>query len=189
MITVSAASSLMAGSASAHELGGHWSGGGYANPRVWIKDTTSNAWPVADRSYNWDRSSSLDVFYQYNSCGGDHCVAVYEYNSDDGNDGYTGGLLSNGPFDGAMWTGHYLDGAGQWGHPYVKLNNHYNLNADQRKSVACHEFGHAFGLARHSVDPTCMDGTAGVYHTEVNNHSWADLNGLYGHVTASNPWG
>jgi len=38
---------------------------------------------------------------------------------------------------------------------------------------------------------SCMNDTwpAHSEDTNVGNHSWDDLNGLYSHVTASNPWG
>lgn len=187
-----------AGSASAHALGGHWSGGGYADPRVWIKDTTGSNWPVYAVTTNWDRSSHIDMFYQYGSCpGGTHCVAVYEYSSDDTNAGYTGGILEY-TFYGDAWSGHYLDPGGQWGHPYVKLNDYYvthvlswkgsTLSASDRESTACHEIGHAIGLAHHAEDTSCMN-NGNFWYTYVNNHSWSDLGDIYGHITSSNPWG
>lgn len=199
-VTVIAAAAVLNSTepAAAHEVGGHWSGGGYANPRVWIKDTTGSNWPVYDVTTNWDRSSFIDMFYQYNSCpSGTHCVAVYEYSMADGNAGYTGGILQN-VTEGTAWSGHYLDPAGQWGHPYVKLNNYYithdvpikgsPLSASDRMSTACHEIGHAIGLAHHWEDNSCMN-NGNVWYTYVNNHSWGDLNGIYSHITASNPWG
>ncbi|MEU8221821.1 matrixin family metalloprotease [Kribbella sp. NPDC048915] len=38
----------------------------------------------------------------------------------------------------------------------VKLNDHYKLTANQRRTVACHELGHALSLDHATSTSSCM---------------------------------
>lgn len=141
---------------------GHkWSYGPFNDPQVYYIDFTGNSWPVTDARIDWYQAPGIDAYYRYHTAGcpggGRHCVNVREGRYGTDWYGLTEATTSNGYFVGT---------------PTVKLNNQVTPNTyAARRSVACHEMGHALGMAHNNSTNSCMSIPAFPQHPSSQDYS------------------
>lgn len=120
-----------------------WSYGGYADPQIYFLDHTSAAWPVTSAVTTWHQAVGIDSYYRWytQGCpgGGTHCVHVY-----------------NGAYGATGWLGQTSWSPGTQGPVTVKLNDSYSLTANERRTIACHELGHALALNHNTATSSCL---------------------------------
>lgn len=117
----------------------HWSG---SHPVVYFIDSTSDSWPAYSAAFVWNYSTALDVGYRWwtQGCPGSHCVNIGDY--DYGPTGWSG----NTSYSFNVSTREFLDDGSVW----ISLNDYYTYNEDGFMQTACHEMGHALGLAHNT---------------------------------------
>ncbi|WP_344196777.1 hypothetical protein [Kribbella karoonensis] len=144
---------------SAREWCNHrWSYGAFNDPQVYFLDHTSSRWPVTNAVADWYKAVGIDAYYRWYTAGcpsGRHCVNVY-----------------NGNYGASGWYGLTTWNPGTQGPVTVKLNDHYSLTANQHRTIACHELGHALSLAHATSTSSCMySGTYISLHPSSNDYS------------------
>lgn len=117
--------------------------------QAYFVDHTGPNWPVYTAVLKWDsRPNYYRPYYREpGTCNGSllHCIPVRA-----GNYGSTGWL---GQTRWTQGTNNHI----QHDSMDVRFNNYYSLTANQRESVACHEFGHAAGpLKEGNSTNSCM---------------------------------
>lgn len=142
---------------SARQWCGHlWNYNGFNDPQVYFLDHTSAAWPVTSAVVNWNLAIGIDSWYRWYTLGcpggGRHCVNVYN-----GRYGLTG------------WLGLTTWSPGTQGPVTVKLNDSYPLSANEHRTIACHETGHALALDHNTSTSSCL--YSGRYISLVPNSS------------------
>jgi hypothetical protein len=124
-----------------------WAYGPFNDPQVYYIDFTGNSWPVTDAQVDWYQAPGIDAYYRYHTAGcpggGRHCVNVREGSYGTAWYGHTASTVSGG---------YFVDGS-----VTVELNNQVTPNDyTHRRSVACHEMGHAIGMAHNNSTNSCM---------------------------------
>ena len=125
---------------------GKWTYGAYNDPKVCAEDYTGTSWPVHDAQAEWYKAAGIDLYYHYfDGCSSSyHPVWVYEGNF--GTDWYA--------------QTYYVFTSSS--HVYrksatISLNNQITPKTyGARRSVACHELGHALGLGHNTSTASCM---------------------------------
>lgn len=146
---------------------GHkWDYGPFNDPQVYFLDHTSDSWPVTDARVDWYQAPGIDAYYRWYTAGcpggGRHCVNVYSGNYGTDWYGVTEATTSNGYF----------------GTVTVKLNDQVTPNTyAARRSVACHEMGHALGLEANNSTNSCMSDPEFPQHPSSDD--FGVLNQLY----------
>jgi hypothetical protein len=154
--------------------GAKWAYGPFNDPQVYFLDHSGNSWPVTDARVDWYQAPGIDAYYRYYTAGcpggGRHCVNVY-----DASYGQTGWYAQT------TWQtsgGYFVDGTVQ-----IQLNDSTTPNTyAARRSVACHEMGHALGLDHNTGTTSCIktylfQAPAFPQHPTANDFSV--LNALY----------
>ncbi len=148
---------VSSGAWASNYIGGayHWSDG--SNPRAYVTvdDFTGSQWPVLAATTEWATEPNLDMYYDYQSCGGTgHCIDVKVINMSPPCTGAGG----SGGYAFLSTSGGHLDAS----NTYVRLNSDCGgssyTNRD-RRALICEELGHITGLdhADSSLnDVTCM---------------------------------
>lgn len=152
-----------------HSLPGgiHWNRVNTATAQVYFIDHTSVLWPVSASAQRWNSTNRLGVYWRSPSqgCPGSNvgCVPVTEVS------------LPN-----AGWLGRtsYTVVGDHFGDVSIKLNTGV-ADAGQKRWAACHELGHAIGLAHQNASDSCM--TTGNVANYPNGHDFDKIKGLYGH--------
>lgn len=141
-----------------------WSYGGFNDPQVYFLDHTSSAWPVTAAVNDWYRAVGIDAYYRWHTAGcpsGRHCVHVY-----------------NGRYGRTGWYGLTTWSPGTQGPVTVKLNDSYSLTANQHRTIACHELGHALSLNHNTSTSSCL--YSGRYISlRPNSHDYGLLPRIY----------
>lgn len=146
---------------------GHkWDYGPFNDPQVYFLDHTSDSWPVTDARVDWYQAPGIDAYYRWYTAGcpggGRHCVHVYSGSYGTDWYGVTEATASNGLF----------------GTVTVKLNDQVTPNTyAARRSVACHEMGHALGLDANLSTNSCMSDPEFPQHPSSDD--FGVLNALY----------
>ncbi|MFJ8644837.1 hypothetical protein ACIRNI_01705 [Streptomyces sp. NPDC093546] len=127
--------------------GAKWAYGPFNDPQVYFLDHTSDSWPVTDARVDWYQAPGIDAYYRWHTAGcpggGRHCVHVYSGSY--GTDWY-------GVTEANTSGGYFVDGS-----VTVKLNDQVTPNTyAARRSVACHEMGHALGLDHNGSTNSCL---------------------------------
>lgn len=144
---------------SAREWCNHrWSYGAFNDPQVYFLDHTNSRWPVTNAVADWYKAVGIDAYYRWYTAGcpsGRHCVNVY-----------------NGGYGASGWYGLTTWSPGTQGPVTVKLNDHYPLTANEHRTIACHELGHALSLDHATSTSSCMySGTYISLHPSSNDYS------------------
>ena len=148
---------------------GHkWAYGPFNDPQVYYIDFTGDSWPVTDARIDWYQAPGIDAYYRWHTLGcpggGRHCVNVREGRYGTAWYGLTEANTSNGLF---------VDGS-----VTVYLNNQVTPNTyAARRSVACHEMGHALGMAHNNSTNSCM--SVPEFPQHPSSQDFSVLNQLY----------
>lgn len=146
---------------------GHkWDYGGFNDPQVYFLDHTGDTWPVTAAQVDWYQAPGIDAYYRWHTSGcpggGRHCVHVYSGRYGTDWYGVTEATSSNGYF----------------GTVTVKLNEQVTPNTyAARRSVACHEMGHALGLDHNGSTNSCL--SVPEFPQHPSSDDFAVLNQLY----------
>jgi hypothetical protein len=130
-----------------------WDYGSYKDPQVYFLDSTTSAWPVVASVTEWNRATGIDSFWKSGSSAcpsGVHCVTV-----------------ANGSYGSTGWYGQTSWTPNTQGPVSVKLNDSYTLTANEHRTVACHELGHALALNHNTSTSSCL--YSGTYISLVPN--------------------
>ncbi|MER8039064.1 matrixin family metalloprotease [Streptomyces hydrogenans] len=145
--------------------GAKWSYGAYNDPQVYFLDHTSDSWPVSDAQVDWYQSPGIDAYYRWYTAGcpsGRHCV--HTYSGSYGTDWY-------GQTSYTTSGGYFVDGS-----VVVRLNDQITPNTyAARRSVACHEMGHALGLDHNGSTNSCMSVPEFPQHPSSQDYSVLNL--------------
>lgn len=149
--------------------GVHWNRVNTATAQVYFIDHTSVNWPVSASASTWNQTNRLGVYWRSPSqgCPGSNvgCVHVSEIN--------------NSTVDYIGLTSWTVNGD-HFGTVSVKLNSAFAPDSTVKRSVACHELGHAIGLDHQNVNDSCM--TAGnVFPKYPNGHDFDKVRAIYSH--------
>ncbi|MFE7075156.1 hypothetical protein ACFU96_34190 [Streptomyces sp. NPDC057620] len=145
-----------------------WDYGPFNDPQVYFLDHSGDTWPVTDARVDWYQAPGIDAYYRWYTAGcpggGRHCVHVYSGSY--GTDWY-------GVTEASTSNGYFVDGT-----VTVKLNDQITPNTyAARRSVACHEMGHALGLEANNSTNSCMSDPEFPQHPSSDD--FAVLNQLY----------
>ncbi|WP_187284642.1 matrixin family metalloprotease [Streptomyces sp. uw30] len=148
---------------------GHkWDYGPFNDPQVYFLDHSGDSWPVTDARVDWYQAPGIDAYYRWHTAGcpggGRHCVHVYSGSY--GTDWY-------GVTEASSSGGYFVDGS-----VTVKLNDQVTPNTyAARRSVACHEMGHALGLDHNGSTNSCL--SVPEFPQHPSSDDFAVLNQLY----------
>jgi hypothetical protein len=160
----------------------HWSDGDNPRGYVMISDFTPSAWPVVAASNEWGTEPNLDVFYDFEGCGGmNHCVDVRDVNMQPNCTGAGG----SGGYAILLPTSGHLSGDDS----KVRVNNDCEggqYDNRDRRALLCEELGHIMGLdhaASNLNNETCMaSGAITQLHEHPRDHDFNMLhNVVYDH--------
>jgi hypothetical protein len=166
-----AASDVAAAGPADHMIDGgvHWERSNTATAQVYFIDHTSVRWPVSASARTWNQTDRLGTYWRSPSqgCPGSNvgCVPVTEVS------------LPNAGWHGSTsmaWQGDHFTQVS------IKLNTAVTTTSSQKRSVACHELGHAIGLDHQRVNDSCMTDGA-VFPLYPNGHDFEKIKGLYNH--------
>ena len=154
--------------------GAKWAYGPFNDPQVYFLDHSGNSWPVTDARVDWYQAPGIDAYYRYYTAGcpggGRHCVNVY-----DASYGQTGWYAQT------TWQtsgGYFVDGSVK-----IQLNDSTTPNTyAARRSVACHEMGHALGLDHNTGTTSCIKTylfQAPAFPQHPTSNDFSVLNALY----------
>jgi len=179
--------------AASHSWGGyHWAR--TSNPfTVQLGNNMSAGWVTAytTAASDWSTSSVMDTL-SVSGAGGRRCKAtagrVEVCNGTYGNNGWLGLATIN------ISGKHIVQGTAKMNDTYFTTAKYNNPN--EKLHVLCQEVGHTFGLGHTSEDGssqnTCMDyfsntgaNATSTLSTHPNQHDYAQLETIYGHVDAS----
>jgi hypothetical protein len=130
-----------------------WDYGSYNDPQVYFLDSSSSAWPVVASVTEWNRATGIDSYWKSGTSAcptGVHCVTV-----------------NNGAYGATGWLGLTSWTPNTQGPVSVKLNDSYSLTAAERRTIACHELGHALSLNHNTSTSSCL--YSGTYISLVPN--------------------
>ena len=130
-----------------------WDYGAYNDPQIYFLDSSTSSWPVLASVTEWNRATGIDSFWRSGSTAcpsGVHCVTV-----------------ANGAYGTTGWLGLTTWTPNTQGPVSVKLNDSYTLTASERRTIACHELGHALSLNHNSSTTSCL--YSGTYISLVPN--------------------
>lgn len=130
-----------------------WDYGAYNDPQIYFLDSSTSAWPVVASVTEWNRATGIDSFWKSGSSAcpsGVHCVTV-----------------ANGAYGATGWYGQTTWTPNTQGPVAVKLNDSYTLTANEHRTVACHELGHALSLNHNTSTSSCL--YSGTYISLVPN--------------------
>jgi hypothetical protein len=135
-----------AGSATAgNKEGFHWNRTNTTYAYANVVDRTSSVWPVYQSTVEWDAASRFNATYAGSSCPtSGHCITV-----DNASYGPNGLLGETNVYVFQNDTAH-IDRVG------VHFNDSEATDATWRQIAACHELGHAFGVAHRTMVQSCM---------------------------------
>ncbi len=159
--------SPIVGTASAW-CGHKWAYGPFNDPQVYFLDHSGDSWPVTDARVDWYQAPGIDAYYRWHTAGcpggGRHCVHVYSGNY---------GTAWYGLTEASTSGGYFVDGS-----VTVKLNDQVTPNTyAARRSVACHEMGHALGLDHNGSTNSCL--SVPEFPQHPSSDDFAVLNQLY----------
>jgi hypothetical protein len=155
--------------ASEHAIGGPWhlaALNGHSQATIWLVDRTDTTWPVTAAADEWNRSRFVTIGRRA-ECphAGDYCPPVHQVNNNNFF-GQTTYKLNNART--------HISREGF----EIRLSNATPLGA--RRSVACHEEGHALGLDHRKPSNSCMvDGA--VFPARPDDHDFNALQNIYSH--------
>jgi hypothetical protein len=136
----------------------------FRDPQVYFLDHTSSAWPVRAAVAVWNEAVGIDSYYRWFTEGcpsGRHCVHVY-----------------NGRYGDTDWYGLTTWAPGTQGPVTVQLNDSYSLTANERRTITCHELGHALSLHHNTANSSCL--RSGTYISlRPNVHDYELLKRIY----------
>jgi hypothetical protein len=151
----------------AHYIGLHLAAlNGHAQPTIWFVDRTDASWPVTAAADEWNRSSRLTVGRRA-ECPhpGDYCPPVHQVN----NSNFYGRTFRPLNAD--------LTHISRFNF-YIELSN--STPSTRRRSVACHEEGHALGLEHRQPADSCLRAD-NVFPNLPDAHDFNQLYSAYGH--------
>jgi hypothetical protein len=151
----------------AHYIGQHLATlNGHYEPTIWFVDRTDTTWPVTAAADEWNRSSRLTVGRRA-ECphSGDYCPVVNQVYNDLWYGRTTFSMNS---------TGSHISRYGF----YLELNN--AAPGSIKRSIACHEEGHALGLRHRQPADSCMR-SDNVFPSYPDDHDFNQLYSAYGH--------
>ncbi|GLW32669.1 hypothetical protein [Actinoplanes regularis] len=127
----------------------NWRWNGFDDPQVYFRDYTPAAWPVKASVAEWNKSPGVDSYWTTGACptGGRHCVPVRAANSG------ANGIYAETDME-VDSVGFFIDGTVR-----VDFNNYYS-STDDNRGTACHELGHALGLAHNGSTSSCLYNSA-----------------------------
>lgn len=139
----------------------------YAN----VVDSTSSIWPVYSSTVEWDQASRFNATYAGGSCpSSGHCITVD--NTTYGRNGLLG--VSN------IYT--YQNDASHIQSVGVHFNDSEATDATWRQITACHELGHAFGVAHRTMTTSCMISPVPYNAAQApDGHDIAEMESIYNH--------
>lgn len=140
---------------------------GHSQATIWFVDRTDTTWPVTASADEWNRSSRLTVGRRA-ECphSGDYCPPVHQVNAP----GYYGRTVRplNADFTHISRSGFF-----------VELSTSTPLS--RRRSVACHELGHALGLEHRLPADSCLRNDS-VFPNLPDDHDFNMLYSVYSHT-------
>lgn len=149
---------------------GHkWAYGPFNDPQVYFLDHSGDSWPVSDARVDWYQAPGIDAYYRWYTAGcpggGRHCVNVYSGSYGTAWYGRTSASTTS--------DGYFVDGSVK-----VELNDQVTPNTyAARRSVACHEMGHALGLDHNGSTNSCL--SVPEFPQHPSSDDFAVLNQLY----------
>jgi predicted Zn-dependent protease len=158
-----------------HYIGYHWRRA--ANPKIVdVQQSLQAAWvnPVAAAVADWNKSSVIGMAASpapsSTAAARQRCAwirgAVHLCSGNYGNTGWVG--LTN-----YAVSGRHIIGV------RIRLNTPY-IPVRYRQMVACHELGHALGLAHRAQSTSCMK--QGVTREHPDQHDYGELATIYQHL-------